>query len=89
MIFVIEHSEPELFPWCLLEYAHMANYVEKQELWFTNIQDEAEQLTEYGKVFSASVKELNLSKPCILDPAAPVMLSLSDASQFEIGRAHV
>ena len=37
MKFIIEHLEPELFEWCLIEYEHISSIVGKNNLIFTNI----------------------------------------------------
>ena len=58
-IFIIEHLEPALFPWCLLEYKHISKIVGKRNLWFTNIKDkDKNKLSKYGKVFTESIKQL-------------------------------
>ena len=37
MKFIIEHLEPELYDWCLIEYEHISKIVGKENLIFTNI----------------------------------------------------
>ena len=65
-MFVIEHLEPKLFKWCLLEYAHISFFVGKKNLLFTNIKSAA--LNKFGRVESRSVKQLRFVNACILDP---------------------
>ncbi|MEK6921972.1 MAG: hypothetical protein AABX82_08835 [Nanoarchaeota archaeon] len=72
MKYIIEHMDPELFDWCLLEYTHISEIVGKENLIFTNIKkaEEKKKLETLGSVEQKSVKELNLKSVCILDPAA-------------------
>ncbi len=37
MKYIIEHLEPELFEWCLIEYEHISKLVNEDNLIFTNI----------------------------------------------------
>ncbi|PIY60292.1 hypothetical protein COY95_02530 [Candidatus Woesearchaeota archaeon CG_4_10_14_0_8_um_filter_47_5] len=37
MKFIIEHMEPELYPWCLLEYRHISQIVGKGQVVFTKV----------------------------------------------------
>lgn len=84
-IFIIEHLEPEIGEWTLIEYTHISKIVGKDNLWFTNISkiEEQKKLTSLGKVFQESVKELKLEKVCILDPEAPQILTPKNAAPFK------
>ncbi len=85
-IFIIEHLEPELWPWCLIEYTSLSKAVGKQHVWFTNVKKkDAPKLKELGKVFTLSVQKLNLdlTKACVLEPLAPHTLTPHEASTFE------
>ena len=85
-IYIIEHLEPEVHPWCLIEYKNISKIVGKNNLWFTNITQtsrEAEELGKFGKVLKESVAKLNLKKSCILDPEAPSCLTPSEAKSFD------
>jgi ribosome biogenesis SPOUT family RNA methylase Rps3 len=82
MIFIIEHMEPKLWAWCLLEYKHMSKIVGKNNLWFTNVKSGAAKLRPFGKVFSKSVTQLTLERPCILDAEASKTLKPEDAKKF-------
>lgn len=83
-IFIIEHMEPELWPWCIIEYSHISQIVGKENLWFTNInKKDTKKLIKYGKVFSESVKNLTLNNICILDPEAKETLSPSNSKKYE------
>lgn len=75
-IFIIEHLEPKLHEWCIIEYKHISNIVGKENLWFTNIgKEDGKKLNKYGEVFNESIKSMNLDKSCILDPEADETLS--------------
>jgi len=38
-IFIIEHLEPRLWEWCLIEYESISKLVGKENLWFTNVKN--------------------------------------------------
>lgn len=70
-IYIIEHLEPSLFKWCLIEYKNISKIVGKSNLWFTNIKRESKaskELAKYGKVIKQSARELKLQDACVLDP---------------------
>lgn len=83
--YIIEHLEPEIYPWCLIEYKNISKIVGKDNLWFTNIakkSKESKNLENLGKVFSDSVARLCLKNACILDPEAEKTLSPKEAGKF-------
>ena len=82
-IYIIEHLEPELYEWCLIEYKHISKIVGKNNVWFTNIRKDANKLKKYGSVFTQSVQEMHLENPCILDPESNKLLSPKLASKFK------
>lgn len=65
MKFIIEHLEPELYDWCILEYKHIA---EIADVLFTNVQ------LDFAESTKKSVKDMELVKPCVLDPSAEKVL---------------
>ncbi len=82
-IFIIEHLEQKLWPWCLVEYKHISKIVGKSNVWFTNIKkSDIKKLKNYGKVLTESVKEMALDGACVLDPAASKLLTPKDSKQF-------
>jgi len=81
-ICIIEHLEPKIGRWVLIEYAHISKIVEKNNLWFTNIKHRSKKLERLGKCFSQSVRDMNLKKACILDPEAKQLLTPSEAKSF-------
>lgn len=80
-IFIIEHLEPKLWKWCVIEYAHISQMVGRENCWFTNIR--SSRLASHGKVIPKSVTTLNLENVCVLDPEAPKTLTPEDAQQFD------
>lgn len=84
-IYIIEHLEPELGKWCLIEYAHISKIVGKNNLYFTNITNnkDARKLSKLGKVFKESVSKLNLANSCVLDPEAEKTLEPREAKKFQ------
>ena len=82
--FIIEHLEPRLWKWCIVEYTHISEFVGKNNLIFTNIIKPADKikLSKLGKVYKESIKELQTKSEfknlCILDPGAKQTLQPSD-----------
>lgn len=85
MKYIIEHLEPKLYPWCLLEYTHISKIVGKSNLIFTNVSSPLEQkkLTPLGTVHKHSVRDIPLPRACILDPFAKNQLEPKDAENFD------
>ncbi len=90
MKFIIEHLEPELYDWCLIEYEHISKIVGKDNLTFTNIKNKKEQnkLKKYGEVYGKSISELKLNNSkskniCILSQYSEITLKTSDKNKFE------
>lgn len=85
MKFVIEHLEPELYEWCLIEYWHISEIVGKDNLVFTNIKDKKEQnkLRKFGKVYDKKVSELDFKNICVLSQYAKKQLAKNDKNKFE------
>ena len=84
-IFIVEHLEEKLWPWCKVEYRHISRIVGKKNVWFTHVRGRA--LASYGKVISKSVIELyrqgKIKNVCVLDPAARKTLTTADAQAFD------
>jgi ribosome biogenesis SPOUT family RNA methylase Rps3 len=84
-IYIIEHLEPELFEWCLIEYEHISETVGKENLWFTNIKiSDMKKLEKFGRVFSESVRDMKLENVCVLDPEANKTLSPNEGFSYYI-----
>lgn len=84
-IYIIEHLEPKLWEWCLIEYESISNIVGKSYLWFTNVKNKSEikKLEKFGKVIKESIRELNLKNILILDPEADKTLTTEDTKEFQ------
>ena len=80
---IIEHLEPEVWPWCKIEYESISKIIPKQNLWFTNIKKKDKFLSSLGKVSPESVINMNLKNACILDPNAKETLTPTGAKQFD------
>ena len=85
MKFVIEHLEPELHEWCLIEYEHISEIVGKGNLIFTNIKHENDRnkLKKFGQIFDKSVSELKLEDICVLSQYAKKTLTTDDKNKFQ------
>lgn len=81
--YIIEHLEPKLWNWCLIEYKHISRLVGKQNLWISNLKKGSTERQKYAKIIKKSVTELHLSKVCVLDPDATKTLTPADAKQFD------
>lgn len=88
-IYIIEHLEPRLWKWCLIEYKHISNIVGRENLWITNIKKESKAKTElkqYAALFKESIIRLvhksSLQNVCILDPEAKETLTAAEAGKY-------
>jgi len=82
--FVIEHLEPKLYRWCVLEYRRISKIVDKKNLIFTNIRSSSARatLSSLGKVSPISVSRLGLPNVCVLDPEAKKTLAPAETKKF-------
>ena len=91
MEYIIEHLEPELFEWCLIEYGHISEIVSKENLIFTNIKNKTDssKLKKLGNVFSEIFSNLNgklnfhKNKICVLSQYGTKTLKTNDKNKFE------
>lgn len=84
-VYIIEHLEPRLWEWCIIEYRHISKLVGRNNLWFTNITNktDAQKLGKYGKVIRKSVSYIDLKNACLLDPKASKTLNHNEARHFD------
>ena len=84
MKFVIEHLEPEVYEWCLIEYEYISKIVHRSNLIFSNIKNKNDipKLKKYGKVYEKSFSELKLDKICILSQYSDKALTTIDKNKF-------
>ena len=78
-LFIIEHLEPRMWPWCVIEYKRMRKLVGKNLL-ITNTKSK---LVNFAKTDSRSVNQLKPKNACILDPSAQKELVPEDANSFD------
>lgn len=84
MKYIIEHLEPRLYRWCMVEYSHISEIVGKNKLIFTNIRaNDKNKLKKYGKTTSKSVNESAIKKAIILDPSAKKSLVKDDFRKYD------
>ena len=81
-IYIIEHLEPRVGKWALIEYRNISKIVGASNLWFTNIKRKNTNLEKLGRVFKESVAELDLKNVCVLDPEASQTLEPKEAKSF-------
>ena len=84
MRFIIEHLEPELFEWCLIEYGHISEIVGKNNVIFTNInKNGTKKLKKNGAVFEKRVSELKLKNVCVLSQYSEKELTTNNRNKFQ------
>lgn len=90
MRYIIEHLEPRIYSWCLIEYENISQIVGKENTIFTNIKTnkQKEKLLKLGKVYKESIRELALTtfknkRLCLLDANAEETLAPKDAKNFD------
>ena len=85
MKFVIEHLEPKLYEWCLIEYEHISKTIGKRNLVFTIIKNKKEQnkLRKYGNVYEKSIAGLKLKNICVLSQYSKKTLATKDKNKFQ------
>ncbi|MDW8050633.1 MAG: SAM-dependent methyltransferase [Nitrososphaerota archaeon] len=82
MLYVIEHLEPRLSRWVLIEYEHASMIVGRDNLAFTNVKRGARKLQRFGVVYKESAVDLfDDEGTIILDPRASELLEPSDFKQ--------
>jgi ribosome biogenesis SPOUT family RNA methylase Rps3 len=81
-VYIIEHLEPRVWKWCVIEYKHISSTVGKKNLWFTNVKKGSKELEKYGRVIRESAAELKLKDACVLDPESDNKLTPAAAGKF-------
>ncbi|MBW3004019.1 hypothetical protein KY328_05210 [Candidatus Woesearchaeota archaeon] len=83
MKYVIEHLEPELFEWCVIEYKHISEIVGKDNLVICNVREkDVDKLKGLADVRVESVSDMELNNACVLDPEAPDTLKTQDKFEY-------
>ena len=85
MKFIIEHLEPELYDWCLIEYEHISDIIGKNNLIFTNIKNRKDKnkLQKYATIYEKSIIELKLKNLCVLNQYSNKTLTTNDKNKFQ------
>ena len=86
LLIAVEHLEPCISPWLLLEYRHVSKIFGKDKVFFTNVKkdNEAKLLSDLGRVFKESFTELfSQEEILILDPQAPKELRKEDLNDVK------
>ena len=85
MKFIIEHLEPELYEWCLIEYKHISKIAGRGNLIFTSIKNKKDflKLKKYGVVYGESISKLKLGKICVMSQYSEKTLAKVDKHEFE------
>lgn len=81
MFFVIEHLEPKLSEWLLIEYEHAAKLAGRKNILITNVKKKPDRrkLSEFCEVESRSVAEIfPQGELVVLDPKARKKLTRKD-----------
>jgi len=83
MLYVIEHLEPEMYKWCLLEYRRIAEIVGSKNLAVTNLRglNVPRNITKNSN--KKSFRKIGLKGVCLLSPYANKRLSKNDGNRFE------
>lgn len=83
MKYVIEHLEPKLYEWCLIEYKHIAEIVGKSNLILTNVKNKSRLKDITNNSYGKSFRELKLKNFCLLSPYAKKTLIKADGKKFD------
>ncbi len=83
-IYIIEHLEPKLYKWCLIEYEHISEIAGKNNLMFTNIKKkDIKKLKKYGAVYEESISKLKLKNACVLNQYSRKTLTTKGKYKFQ------
>ena len=85
MKYIIEHLEPELWEWCMIEYEHISEIVGRENLIFTNVKSkkDADMLKGLGAVHEKNVSESDFGRICVLSQYAEKTLATNDKNNFD------
>jgi len=83
MKYIIEHMDPEMFEWCVVEYRHAADAVGADNFMVTNVGDQDVSGLTGIEVQKEKVDALSLKRVCVLDPEAPDELLPSDSEKYD------
>jgi len=76
--------DPELWEWSQLEYRHISEAVDKENLIITNVKKkDLPKIFVFCEATDKKTDELGLKRVCILDPAAEKVLEPNDKFNFD------
>ncbi len=83
-IFVIEHLEKEVWPWCRIEYSNAAKLIKPWKLIIANVNSK-ETFGDNVEIKKESIADMKLDwrRVCVLDPKAKEVLQPSDKENFD------
>lgn len=85
MKFIIEHLEPFISEWCLIEYENISNIVGKENLIITKLpKKDFSKLKHLAELKEESVLELPLKNTCLLEPQTNKILASKDNFDYFI-----
>lgn len=83
--FIIEHLEPFLSEWCLIEYENISKYVGKENLIITNLpKKDHKKLAKLAEFHEESVLTMSLKNACLLEPQTNQILTPQDNFEYFI-----
>lgn len=83
--FIIEHLEPFLSEWCLIEYENISKYVGKENLIITKVpKEDIKKLKHLGTIKEESVLTMPLRNACLLEPQTNKILTPGDNFEYFI-----
>ncbi len=84
-IFVIEHLEKEVWPWCKIEYENSAKLIAPWKLIISNIDNNEKIAGKNIELKTESITDIKIdwSRICVLDPKAARVLEPKDKGRFD------
>lgn len=85
MKFIIEHLEPFISEWCMIEYENISKIVGKENLIITNLpRKDFKKLKQLAELHEESVLTIPLKNSCLLEPKSKRILTANDNFNYLI-----
>lgn len=85
MKFIIEHLEPFISEWCMIEYENISSIVGKENLIITNLPGkDFKKLMHLADLHEESVLTISLRNSCLLEPKSNRILTANDNFDYFI-----
>lgn len=85
MKFIIEHLEPSISKWCLIEYENISKIVGKENLIITNLpKKDFKKLKQLAELHEQPILTMPLKNTCLLDQKAKRLLAPKDNFNYYI-----